>query len=358
MQRSADETQTSPVCPCLIPIVGCTSQEPDNDKWNDKVVVDWISTLMDIPTVMTVNGTGSKIDNVIGSIAKQNVASKQEPVNSFEWCMILKGLVGPHITFDTAVDMYNRHPDVVAWRASADANDADDDEAGLSVTPHKAKAIRNLFENLPQAVLDRVQKDLNDVPWKYSVMTEAALRAPWLWKGSTVSTPQSSNPVVGGGLVHEATMSLDASLPLTERGATMFWNRWMTDFKRSTTIVPLERKKNYRLTIERLQDLRNIMATWDHVEDFVKARMDPNDYAEFSDEIETTPRRYGTCRYTTPPRSAISFLHFYTVEILRLNMPILVVVYKMSAPRGGHFIHHHQDRHFQAQDLDGVKLKN
>ena len=130
-----------------------------------------------------------------------------------------------------------------------------------------------------------------------------------LRKSLSSQVPLTADPGTVEPLVNERTVVVDWELPLTATGMTAFWRRIYDDFAKTTSIVPEEKRRAYRmkedtsnekqehfqqlllyvaLTLpayawsillwcaapaseDKLMMLRNIMAFWDQVRGFAKA---------------------------------------------------------------------------------------
>lgn len=75
-------------------------------------------------------------------------------------------------------------------------------------------------------------------------------------------------------LLKEPCIVIDWNLPLTTRGQTMLFARWIADFAKATKIVQLDRRPKYRLTPEKLLELRTVIAFWDQIMDHCQAHME------------------------------------------------------------------------------------
>ena len=93
----------------------CILAEKDSDdgQWEHPAVLDAVRSLLSIRTTFPTHGSGSAAEGKIASIVKQNCESKIQQVSSFTWACTLKSL-GEGITFKGAIDLYLKHPDVVA----------------------------------------------------------------------------------------------------------------------------------------------------------------------------------------------------------------------------------------------------
>ncbi len=145
----------------LLALCFLASTDPEIDL-KEPGVHGLIASLLSVPTFHAEYGAGSEAESKIGSIAKQNVNSKVEMVTSFEWSVILRSLVTPQMTFQQALQMYNNHPDVLAFKTTNASTDDDDDDAGLSVGVCKLRVIQNWFERTPAGVINLVKEFLHE----------------------------------------------------------------------------------------------------------------------------------------------------------------------------------------------------
>jgi len=271
--------------------------EFSDEAYKESAIVEQLNSLLNIRTVVVSRGSGSELEAKIGSIVAQNVQAKIEPVNSFEWAIILR-TVGNALDFNAALEAYNSHPDVIAYNSEAVSGVSrgleEDDETGLSVGDNKLKTIKHWFQDTPDEVLAIIQECQKDLEWKFGPVNERMLRNVWIWMGSVVNLG-SSNCISGlQPLLNESTMEIDWTLPITKEGSIMLWTRIIKDYHRSTVIVPMEQKKKYRMKEDTFYNLRNVCVLWSQISDFCKHNfLNKDAFLEFQNDVLTTTRRDG-----------------------------------------------------------------
>jgi hypothetical protein len=107
----------------------------------------------------------TELESRVASLVKQNVAAKVTSVTSFQWACMLRAMsAGEQISFASAVDLYNQHPDVLAYNMTA--SKGGDDSEGLAVDTQKATVIEYWMDRSSDEMFSFVEQQLHRTPWR------------------------------------------------------------------------------------------------------------------------------------------------------------------------------------------------
>ena len=203
-------------------------------------VKDLIASLAFVPTVYQAYGDGSALDTSIQLAAKQNADAKAQPVSSFQWMCMLKPLGA---SVEVAVEKYQQSSVVQGYSgASSDGSDS------VHLDDRKTKNVNNLLQKSTPEVHELMKDTQKHLPWKHHPWTEVSLSLPFLWIGSL--DPEAGDRSKPHGSLDsyrqegEPALALDWTLPLSAEAHTMLFQRWVRDYHKDTSIVPVESKKN------------------------------------------------------------------------------------------------------------------
>lgn len=89
--------------------------EFDEEEFRTDGVQALIHSLTHLGTVFK-KGHADMVDSMVSRVVKQNADSKVQPINSFQWAMLLQSLFSKseHVTLDMALQKYNQRPEVQA----------------------------------------------------------------------------------------------------------------------------------------------------------------------------------------------------------------------------------------------------
>ena len=87
----------------------------DEEDFRGPGVVGLIQSLLSIAGIRK-HVHDDPLDSLVSKVVKQNADAKVQPINSFQWAVLLKALFAKSedITLDTAMARYNMHPEVQA----------------------------------------------------------------------------------------------------------------------------------------------------------------------------------------------------------------------------------------------------
>jgi len=151
---------------------------------NDNSVREQLASFLEINTVYKVSGNGNQLDSLITSIAKQNQDAKVLPVSSYQWACMLRSLRKnePTLTFNVAVERYNAHPDVIAYRA-ADSNGSTS-EGSLFVDNKKERAIKCWMDHTCTEVYAVVEASQHVISWHEGPFSEFIANLDYVWSAA------------------------------------------------------------------------------------------------------------------------------------------------------------------------------
>lgn len=90
---------------------------------------------------------------------------------------------------------------------------------------------------------------------------------------------------------NEPYVTLDWSLPMSEKGQIYFFNRVRSSFDRLTLTVSLAQKKRYRQSPEELMQTRNLVVLFSQIVDHMQTRLPPDEIAKWIKEVQCGPGR-------------------------------------------------------------------
>ena len=143
----------------------------------------------------------------------------------------------------------------------------------LLLDSKKQYAIKHWLEKTSERATEQVMISMRDAPFSFGPWGETFSILGWMFLDSTVDLLA----VPDCGLVpavHEATIALDWSLPMTADSQTYLFTRVRMQFEKSTAIIenPADRRR-YRLCEEDLMSLRNLMCLWSQIRAFCSTRL-------------------------------------------------------------------------------------
>lgn len=155
----------------------------------------------------------------------------------------------------------------------------------------------------------QVMISMKDAPFSFGPWGETFSILSWLFLDSTVDLLA----VPDCGLVpavHEATIALDWSLPMTAESQTYLFTRVRMQFEKSTAIIenPADRRR-YRLCEDDLMGLRNLMCLWSQIRAFCSTRL--GTFSDFDQAITSGNSKDHELREILdqkPPRFSLSML--------------------------------------------------
>ena len=280
----------------------------DEDCLGSELVQSLICSLMWIPaSVRASEVRGSQLDATIQRIVSQNSNAKVQPITSFGWAGILRGLLGESASFDECLQAYNRHPEVVAH------DRAESGTGSISLDSRKRQAVKNFLDRCDAGAFDVVASSCHDIPFSSGPFGEAFACTNACFMGSKVLLePITGTDDVNGPLANEAfveagpscantflkinvsrfdvgvgtlfsmfqafvfliqtvsNLQVDWTLPMNGVAQQVFFQKVRALFSRATVGVALNAKKKYRLSSDELVKVRNLSVlfaqVWPHLQ--------------------------------------------------------------------------------------------
>ncbi|CAK9005910.1 Uncharacterized protein SCF082_LOCUS8794 [Durusdinium trenchii] len=259
--------------------------EPDDSEVTKGPVVTLASSLLRLRTIVKGSmAAADEIDSTIHQIVKQNIDSKVQPVSSLTWASILSA-VSDAANFDQCMEKYNRHPEVQSFEAT--------NSSPISLDNKKRQAVRGLLEATSPAAFDVLTQSTHDAAWAQGPFGEAFVALPFIYLGSVGKLEKE----IGGpnacleSMPNEPYVTLDWSLPMSEKGQIYFFNRVRSSFDRLTLTVSLAQKKRYRQSPEELMQTRNLVVLFSQIVDHMQTRLPPDEIAKWIKEVQCGPGR-------------------------------------------------------------------
>jgi hypothetical protein len=272
-----------------------------------------LRSLCHIDSMFKVKANSTNFENVIANIAKQDADARVQPVSSFQWACILKGLTcatftveETQFTLQQAMTAYNEHPDVVAYQ-----NSSGDGTVGLALDNRKQLAIRNWFELCGKGAWTEAECSQHDLPFSGGPFSEVLSGYSFLFKGSQARgiVSDASSPLKP--LEGEPTISIDYTLQLGDQGQHWLFQRIRHDFARATGVVPDHQKKRYRAPADALWLIRNMFALMEQIYPHLLTRLPKPEVDAMADKLATsslTDDDLNQILEHTPPFFSLSML--------------------------------------------------
>ena len=179
--------------------------------------------------------TLSKLDTAISRIVRQDVASKVQPVSSYQWAKILKQVGGTDL--DAAVEAYNNHPEVMSYDSATGVGT-------LALDSKKKANIRRWMEQTDPLAESVVEKSTQDMAYRDGPWGETFPGYLFIFVGSKSDTTCNVYcqlcPMDG-----EAYAEIDWSLELSGPAQIMLFHRIKAAFDMDTSIVDTKDKPKY-----------------------------------------------------------------------------------------------------------------
>ena len=270
------------------------------DSIQDGQVVQLISSLLVLPTIFkATEAVSGSLASTIGKIVKQNADSRVQPVSSLSWASILKAMQdeGGTITFDSAMEAYNNHPEVRALSDKSNENGS----GSIALDKRRSSAVKNWLERTCEDAFKVVESSTHDIPFSMGAFGETMASYTFLFLGSS-ATGFSTNQNCGlVPLDNEPFMPLDWQLPMNNLGQTVLFERIQSTFER----------EKYRLNQENLLALRNLVCLFAQIFPHLETRLSPPETQKWLREFSTTAQRDEDIKCileSTPHSFALSML--------------------------------------------------
>ena len=276
----------------------------------DPQVVQLLSSLVVIPTIYKATDSAtSGLQSTIGKIVKQNKDSKVQPVSSLQWCSILSAMKsdGGAISFDSAMDAYNQHPEVKAFSDNA----AESGVGSIALDKRRKIAVKHWLEKTCTDAFDVVESSTHDLAFSMGAFGETVASYPFLFLGSTASGLSANPACTLKALDHEAFFTIDYKLPMTDLGQTMLFRRIQSNFVRETSMIPAQHKKKYRMSEENLKQLRNLCCMFAQLVPHLTSRLPPEQMDQWMKDISESASRDEDIRFildAAPQNFSLSML--------------------------------------------------
>jgi hypothetical protein len=260
----------------------------------DPQVVQLISSLLLISTTFKAgDADGNTIDNAISRIIKQNTDAKVQPISSFMWASILKGMndhaSSTTTTYEEMMDRYNSHPEVVS-HCNSEA-DAATGAGSILLDPKKRTAVRHWVDKTCSSAWNIVESSSHDIPYAMGPFGETIASYTFLFLGSVANGMAADSTCPLQPLEHETYISVDYNLPLTSEGQSVLFSRITSDFAKQTACVPVAQKRKYRASQPDLLNLRHMMCIWAQFKPHMLTRVGSADVLAWEDALRTSSAR-------------------------------------------------------------------
>ena len=257
----------------------------------DGQVVQLVSSLLVLPTTFkATEAVSNSLQSTIGKIVKQNQDSRVQPVSSLAWASILKAMQeggGPSISFESAMEAYNSHPEVRALSDKTNESGA----GGIALDNRRAAAVKNWLEKTAPEAFQVVEASTHDLPFALGAFGETMASYSFLFLGSVGTGYSSSATCELSPMDNEAYIPIDWTLPMSALAQTILFHRIQSTFNRETALVPAQSKKKYRLNQENLMALRNMVCLFSQLYPHLQTRLVPGDADKWFDDFSTTAQR-------------------------------------------------------------------
>lgn len=125
-----------------------------------ELVQGLICSLIRIPTSVRASEVrGNQLEVTISRIVAQNINSKVQPITSFGWAGILRGMLGDNATFDECLAAYNSHPEVLAHDRTETGS------GSISLDARKRTAVKNFLDKCCPEAFDIIASSCHDLPF-------------------------------------------------------------------------------------------------------------------------------------------------------------------------------------------------
>lgn len=249
------------------------------DMIKDPQVVQLLSSLMIMPTTYkATESVTNSLQSTIGKIVKQNADSRVQPVSSLQWASILMAMKddsGGSISFDSAMDAYNQHPEV---RALSDKS-AESGSGSIALDNRRKQAVKHWLERTCDSAFAVVEASTHDLAFSMGPFGETIASYAFLFLGSTTSGFAPSPQCELQPLENETFFPVNWKLPMDDLGQGILFKRIQVSFNIETAMVAAQSKKKYRLSEENLKSLRNLCCLFAQLYPHLKTRL-PSEEAE------------------------------------------------------------------------------
>ena len=233
-----------------------------DDDLTSEPVVKFLKSVMRIPASF---GSASASDadelcSMINRIVRQNVASKVSAVSSWQWACVLRTIAGDaEVDYQSAVDAYNAHPNVVGYQDESGGG-----SGSLELDGKKIRAIKHWLECTSEKSKVVVQNHEHEIAWQYGAFSEQTAHENMIFIGSSANlsplpdstlSPLQDEPYI----TPEYKLQLCAPPGKGPDAQEWIFTRIVNQFMTDTAIVPVAQKKKYRLSHDMLVTVRNIM---------------------------------------------------------------------------------------------------
>eukprot|EP00435_Cladocopium_sp_Y103_P061906 s492_g23.t1 len=253
---------------CLIGLLQLTDKF-NTDELGHPKIQELLGSMLKIPSIH--KQMSSALDSQINRVIKQNQDAAAQPVTSFGWSILLRSISQEGIDFDTALQIYNEHPQDGTGSGA------------ISIDNRKTVAIKHWMSKTSEEVIRLVESAQHDVPFNMGFCGDQMSQIPWLFLGSSSPVILAASPSCGlVPLEGEATVQIDWNLEMTPVAQELLFSRLKNDFDTATSLVEVKAKKKYRAKEQDLQELRNLATLWSQVRSLCEHQLNT---AEFEDKF-------------------------------------------------------------------------
>ena len=173
--------------------------------------------------------------------------------------------------------------------------------------------MRHFLEKTSKRAFNILLQSTHDISWSLGPFGEQFGVHAFLFLGSQAQL-QSAPPMEDAMMLplqHEASISIDWSLTMTEGAQERLFDRIQKSFNNTTALVPLNAKKEYRMAPEELTSLRNLIVLYDQLSGHMKSRLPDEEWAAWETDVRNGAKRDADLLHLLqlrPSRFAMSLL--------------------------------------------------
>lgn len=177
--------------------------------------------------------------------------------------------------------LYNGHPTVKAYSDKSNESGV----GSISLDNRRKAAVKNWLEKTAPEALQVVRASTHDLPFQLGCFGETIAATSWMFLGSTASGFSACATCELKPLEHETFIQINWQLPMSPLAQVVLFEKMKAIFDRETSTIQAQSKKKYRLSLDALQNLRNLVCLWAQFHPHLETRVPPQEAAKWRAEM-------------------------------------------------------------------------
>ena len=153
--------------------------------------------------------------------------------------------------------------------------------------------MKNFYTKTCSAAFEVLLSSTHDIAWAYGPFGESLGSIGCVFIGSSMPLEAAppNDDAVPAPLPNEASISIDWSLPMTEKAQVMLFQRMVAHWNRTTAGFAVHQRKKYRMTADEILSIRNMMVLFVQIQPHLTTRMGSDQVESWENDLVHTTKR-------------------------------------------------------------------